>query len=271
MVARRLEAKKEAEKELRALPFVSPSQRISLHTADVSHNAAMHKAILECVAIHGKHIDAVVASAGLTGPKVFTKSTPDEFDALYKVNVIGIRNTVAACLPYMDSPSGGRIVLVSSQAGATGIYGYSAYSASKFALRGLFECLSQELYNTDIRASLCLPPDTDTPGLAFERESIPALTKILTASSDTVQPDVVARAILDGMVSWTPYIGVGIDGWFLNLATVGMGPAGSFGAGLVQVLLGSLVRLIALAYTQYFYWVIRNKEAEVMGKGKKDK
>lgn len=46
-----------------------------------------------------------------------------------------------------------------------GIYGYTAYSASKFGLRGLAEALQQELIEDDIYVSLIFPPDTDTPGL----------------------------------------------------------------------------------------------------------
>lgn len=47
-----------------------------------------------------------------------------------------------------------------------GIYGYTAYSASKFGLRGLAEALQQEVIGDDIHISLIFPPDTDTPGLA---------------------------------------------------------------------------------------------------------
>ena len=47
-----------------------------------------------------------------------------------------------------------------------GIYGYAAYSASKFALRGLAEALQQEVIAEDIHLSLIFPPDTETPGLA---------------------------------------------------------------------------------------------------------
>lgn len=50
--------------------------------------------------------------------------------------------------------------------GQVGIYGYTAYSASKFALRGLAEALQQEVIAQDIHVSLIFPPDTDTPGLA---------------------------------------------------------------------------------------------------------
>lgn len=45
-----------------------------------------------------------------------------------------------------------------------GVYGYSAYSASKFGLRGLAEALQQEVIGDDIRVSMVFPPDTETPG-----------------------------------------------------------------------------------------------------------
>ncbi|KAF6153238.1 hypothetical protein GIB67_036584 [Kingdonia uniflora] len=46
-----------------------------------------------------------------------------------------------------------------------GIYGYTAYSASKFGLRGLGEALQQEVISENIHVSLIFPPDTETPGL----------------------------------------------------------------------------------------------------------
>lgn len=46
------------------------------------------------------------------------------------------------------------------------MYGYSGYSAAKFALRGMAEVLAQELCPFGIRVSLVFPPDTDTPQLA---------------------------------------------------------------------------------------------------------
>lgn len=51
-----------------------------------------------------------------------------------------------------------------------GIYGYVAYSASKFGLRGLAEALQQEVIAYNIHVSLIFPPDTDTPGLVEGNE-----------------------------------------------------------------------------------------------------
>lgn len=65
----------------------------------------------------------------------------------------------------------GRVVFISSQAGQCAIYGYSAYSASKFALRGLAECLQMEVKPFNVLISVSFPPDTDTPQLHKEMES----------------------------------------------------------------------------------------------------
>ncbi|PWA88187.1 Glucose/ribitol dehydrogenase [Artemisia annua] len=84
------------------------------------------------------------------------------------VNLIGTINLVKAVLPGMKNRSDRKpvsIALTSSQAGQVGIYGYTAYAASKFGLRGLAEALQQEVIADDIHVSLIFPPETDTPAL----------------------------------------------------------------------------------------------------------
>lgn len=58
----------------------------------------------------------------------------------------------------------GRIVFVSSAAGQIGIWGYTAYSPSKFALRGVAEALQMEMHPYNIRITVVYPPNTDTEG-----------------------------------------------------------------------------------------------------------
>lgn len=62
-----------------------------------------------------------------------------------QANVLGSICPTRAVLPYMKDQRSGSIVFVSSQAGQVGIWGYSAYSASKFALRGLAQALQMEV------------------------------------------------------------------------------------------------------------------------------
>jgi hypothetical protein len=125
--------------------------------------------------------------------------------------------------------------------------------SSKFALQGFAQSVAQELWSRRILVSQCFPPDTDTPQFAEENKLKPALTAKLSEATAVVQPDAVARAIVQGMVHWTPAISVGFDGWLLSQLTAGMGPAGSFGGAVTQWLLGGWFRAIALVYVQWFY------------------
>lgn len=65
---------------------------------------------------------------------------------------------------------------VSSVAGQCGIFGYSAYSASKFALTGFAQCLQMEVKRYGVAVSLVFPPDTDTPMFHEENKIKPPET-----------------------------------------------------------------------------------------------
>lgn len=85
---------------------------------------------------------------------------------------------------------------------STGIFGYTAYSSTKFALRGLAESLAMELQPYGISVTLSLPPDTDTPGYAVEELSKPKETKAISQMANLVQPEAVAEKTLeDALVS----------------------------------------------------------------------
>lgn len=64
----------------------------------------------------------------------------------------------------------GHIVFVGSMAGQFPVYGYGAYAASKFAVRGFAEGVQMELAAHPIRVTLAHPADTDTPGYAVENK-----------------------------------------------------------------------------------------------------
>jgi 3-dehydrosphinganine reductase len=61
------------------------------------------------------------------------------------VNYIGSVHATKAALKRMKSNRTGRIVFLSSQAGQLGVYGYTGYSATKYALRGFAEALQMEV------------------------------------------------------------------------------------------------------------------------------
>lgn len=72
----------------------------------------------------------------------------------------------------------GHIAFVSSAAGQCAIWGYSAYSPSKFALRGFAEALHMELLPYKIGVSILFPPNTNTEGFQEELKEMPEEVKI---------------------------------------------------------------------------------------------
>src|SRR3990172_12089693 len=91
------------------------------------------------------------------------------------------------------------LMLVSSGAGIVGVYGYSAYSPTKFAVRGLAETLRAELKPHGIVVGCAYPPDTDTPGLARENATKPEATARISAAIKVRSADQVGRAIVRGI------------------------------------------------------------------------
>lgn len=85
----------------------------------------------------------------------------------------------------------------------SGIYGYTAYSAGKWAVRGLAEALHMELVGTNVRQTLVFPPDTDTPGFANEELTKPNETKLISSSGGLHSPDEIGKKLIhDAMVSF---------------------------------------------------------------------
>jgi len=143
--------------------------------------------------------DLLVTSAGMAHPGYVGEIPVEIFEETMRVNYFGTLYPVRAVLPGMRAARRGRIVLVSSGAGIVGVFGYAAYSPSKFALRGLAEVLRAELRRDGIGVSIVYPPDTDTPQLAAENEIKPPETRAIASGAKTWSAEDVARCVVDGI------------------------------------------------------------------------
>ncbi len=142
--------------------------------------------------------DVLIASAGIGAADVFENISAKTFDAIMKTNVYGVRETVAAALPHMKE-KGGAIVLMSSEGGLIGMYGYTAYAASKYAVVGLAECLRAELKRYRIVVSVVCPPEVKTPFLEWETATIPPETRMVKSFAGLLSPETVARSVVRGI------------------------------------------------------------------------
>jgi short-subunit dehydrogenase len=108
-------------------------------------------------------VDLLVCSAGLGYAGPFAAMTSDALADLVAVNVLSPLELVRAVLPRMLERGSGRILLVGSVAGALGVSGEVAYSATKAALVGFADALRSEVAGRGIGVTLCLPGVVDTP------------------------------------------------------------------------------------------------------------
>jgi short-subunit dehydrogenase len=108
-------------------------------------------------------IDLLVLSAGVGAAGPFEGMSSDALRDLVTVNVLSPMMLVRAVLPAMLDRGEGRILIVGSIAGALGVRGEVAYSASKAALVGFADALRAEVAGRGIVVTLCLPGAVDTP------------------------------------------------------------------------------------------------------------
>jgi 3-dehydrosphinganine reductase len=185
-------------------------QCVEVLPVDVRDAPAVNAAIAHLESRAGTP-DLVINSAGVTHPGLFEELDLDIFRWNMEVNYFGTLHVAKAVAPGMIARRSGHIVNISSVAGFLGIFGYSAYTPSKFAVYGFSDVLRAEMRRYNVRVSVVFPPDTDTPQLAYEAPLKPAETKALAGNSQMVQPEVVARAIVRGIERRQYLIIPGVD------------------------------------------------------------
>ncbi len=175
-----------------------PRAEISVWSADVT-NAPQVTALLETFVAQQGTPDLLINSAGMAHPGRFEELPLEIFDQMIAVNYLGTVYVTKALVPAMLERGSGHIVNISSVAGFLNIYGYTAYGAAKFAVRGFSDALRMELKPRGIQVSLVFPPDTDTPQLAYENQFKPEVTRTLAGNAGVLSPDFVAQEILAGV------------------------------------------------------------------------
>lgn len=143
--------------------------------------------------------DILINNAGITFPYYIEKIPLEKFEELMAVNYLGTVYPTQLVLPKMLERGSGHIVNVSSTAGFIGAFGYSAYGASKFAVRGYSDVLRSEMKYRGIKVSILFPPDTDTPMMKDENGYKPFETKHISGSAGLLSADFVAEKALQGI------------------------------------------------------------------------
>lgn len=170
--------------------------------ADVRDPAAMAAVAAGAVERFGRLDVMVAAAAVIAGGQPLWKTPTDHLQTLWDVDVLGVWNTVAACVPHMldgPDPSSCRVVAVASAAGSRGLFHLAGYTMAKHAVVGLIRGLAADLVGTGVTAVTVSPGSTRTPMLTATADLYGLADVEAFAESQLLgrllEPDEVARVI----------------------------------------------------------------------------
>lgn len=193
-----------------------PGQEIASAVLDAGDPAATTAVLGGIVAERGAP-DVLFNCAGRAYPRRFEDVDHAQLADTFRANLATCWNTIQVVVPAMKARGSGAIVNTASLAGLIGIFGYTDYCASKFAVVGFSEALRSELKPHGVTVAVLCPPDTDTPGFAVENTTKPPETAAASAGAAMLGADDVAAALLDGMARGSWLIIPGRDGRMLAL------------------------------------------------------
>jgi NAD(P)-dependent dehydrogenase (short-subunit alcohol dehydrogenase family) len=200
---------------------------------------AMHAtAVVDDVVTRYGRIDVLVNNAGRTQVGALEETTDQELRYLFELHFFGPAALTKAVLPHMRRQGGGAVVQLSSVGGQITAPGFGAYCATKFALEGLTETLSQEV-DFGVRFLIVEPGAFRTglfaSGSAYLSTAMPEYaatvdpTRAYVSNGDGSQPGDPAKAaaaILTALAAERtplrlPLGGDAVDGIRAHLTTVG--------------------------------------------------
>jgi NAD(P)-dependent dehydrogenase (short-subunit alcohol dehydrogenase family) len=130
--------------------------RISCHTLDVADRAAVVALPQAVMAQHGR-VDLLFNNAGVALAGTFEQISETDFDWLLEINFGAVVRLTRAFLPHLKVSDDARIVNISSVFGLISPPGQTAYSASKFAVRGFSNALRFELEGSNVGVTVVHP------------------------------------------------------------------------------------------------------------------
>jgi NAD(P)-dependent dehydrogenase (short-subunit alcohol dehydrogenase family) len=199
-----------------AAALTAKQAALSTHVLDVSNEAAMRGFAEDVAARHGR-VTLLINNAGVALHGTFEELSLEDLRWLMGINFWGVVYGVTCFLPILKKQPRAHIVNLSSVFGIIAPAGQSAYSASKFAVRGFTEALRHELEGTSVSVSCVHPGGIHTPIAKRARLGAHASESKRQAAIDYFEkvtptsPEAAAARILKGVEKHEPRILIGRD------------------------------------------------------------
>ncbi|KAJ8489311.1 hypothetical protein ONZ45_g13631 [Pleurotus djamor] len=223
------------EKERQTPNQILKSYSFSLTDADAS--AAAIEAV--CEPHGGRSPDAVFMCAGASTPGYFIEENEQSMRSGMDYGYwIQAWTALAASKRMVKTQTQGKLIFVSSILGYMSFAGYSTYTPAKHALRGLSETLRHELLLYNIGVHICFPGTIYSPGYDNENKTKPKLTLEIEARDGGMQPEQVAKYLLDGVVKGNFHITGDFIGNVFRSSTRGSTPQNNVFLDTIYSLIG---------------------------------
>ena len=152
------------EAGMRETAAMLPAGHSSTHKLDVRDRESWDAALADCAKASGGRIDVVFNNAGIPLGGNLIDNNVAEIERCLDINLKGVLFGAQAAHPWLKASAPGSCLL--NTASAAGIYGNpgaSVYSATKFGVRAITECLDAEWAPDEIKVCDLMPGFTDTP------------------------------------------------------------------------------------------------------------
>lgn len=205
-----------------------PPESIRVVGLDVDDPDAVRRAVAAILGETGGALDAVLLNAGVAAGGVFEDTGEEVAARVMNTNYFGVLRVAAATLPALRA-RGGRLLVMSSDAGMYGAPGLSAYTASKFAVEGWAESIALELEPFGVSVSILEPGNFATDIWEAELAAVPgspytAMNAALTrmgrkAAAGAGDPNQVAEVAVAALEARRPRLRyrIGTDAKLMHL------------------------------------------------------
>lgn len=203
----------------------TPGLRVSCHPLDVADATAVADFPRVVLANH-PGVDLLFNNAGVALGGTFEQVSDEEFEWLFAINFRGMVRMTRAFLPLLRDSEDARLIYLSSVFGLIGAPGQTAYTASKFAIRGFAESLRHELEGSRIGVTVVHPGGVATS--IADNARTPAAVSLSQEEKEREQdawrkalrlaPEEAAETIIRGVEHRRARLLVGSDAKIIDLA-----------------------------------------------------
>ena len=190
---------------------------VEVAATDVRDYSACTQMVGDAIKRFGR-VDALVNSAGIGGPlEFFARTTPEEWEDLLAINLIGVMNCCRAVTDHMIERRYGKIVSLASEAGKVSEKRMVVYSATKGGVIALTKGLAVELGRYGINVNCVCPGVTHTPMTSYVTEEMEEAASRFYPLGRLGNPEDIAPMItflLSDETSWVTGQAISISGGF---------------------------------------------------------